>query len=213
MKVLRNRRVARSLGIGVLLALTAGCGAASAPTSSPASSSDELVAAAAPQQQPGTAVDPPAPATYQPVERPGSSTTRSLRAGAGRFSAAAPVRYPDGVAIRVDSVSRDVERSAGPGGFPGRPLSVLALTLTNGSTQPLDLSQVVVTTTYGTRPRTASPVYDHPAAADFAGTVPPGGSTRATYVFAVPPGQARSVEMHVDVDAAHSAAAFTGALQ
>lgn len=67
-----------------------------------------------------------------------------------------------------------------------------------------------MTTTYGARRRVAAPVYDHPSAADFAEVVPPGGSATATYVFAIPPGQARTAVTRVDVDAAHTAATFAG---
>lgn len=154
--------------------------------------------------------DPLAPVPYRPVARDGKPARPSVVAPAGRFATDTPVAYPDGIVVRVDRVTRSVEREEGIGSFPGRPQTAFRITLENGSTRPVDLSQTVVTTTYGVRPRSASPVYSHPEAQDFLGVVRPGGTATATYVFAIPPGQARTVRTMVDFDGVHTAATLTG---
>jgi hypothetical protein len=122
----------------------------------------------------------------------------------------APAKFPDGVTLSITKASPGTEQAEGPGSFRGRHYTAFALALTNGSQQPIDLTGVVVTTTYGSPPRIASPVYDDAAAADFSGTVAPGGTASATYEFALPPGQAKNATMTVDFDEAHAPATFTG---
>lgn len=210
MLVLHLRRARRELaGVCLVAALTAGC-------ASTAAAPDALVGepgAAAPAPADAAQVaappaDPEAPTTYRPVVRPGKAAA-SVHAAAARLAAGTPVRYPDGVAVTVERVARSVEQGQGTGAFPGRPLTAITLRLTNGSARPVDLSQVVVTTTYGQRPRIATPVYETAQAQDFAGAVAPGASTSATYVFSIPPGQAKKVSTWVDFDAVHGAASFS----
>lgn len=204
---------AASAALGLAL-LTAGCGGIAADRAT----SDTLTAGAgsdapAPADGPSAeslSLDPPAPATYRPVVRDGKQPRPAVVAPAGRFSADAPAAYPDGVVVRVERVSRSVERGEGPGTFPGRPQTAFHVVLENRSGQAVDLSQTVVTTTYGVRPRIASPVYSHPEAQDFSGVVLPGAAAQATYVFAIPPGQARTVRTVVDFDAVHAPATITG---
>jgi len=161
---------------------------------------------------PGVAapVDQVAPPAGQPVTRKGPKPRPTVTANEGRFTVDAPAKFPDGVSLRVDKIARGVEQGEGPGVFKGRPNTALTLSLTNQSAQPIDLTQVVVTTTYGSPPRVASPVYEDPTAADFTGTVAPGATATATYIFAIPPGQARSAVTTVDFDDVHVAAKFTG---
>lgn len=214
--VLEMRRILRTVaGVSVLVVLTGGCAAAGAEAEGGAArASDALVGAGGGAVgAPGAAdqsTDPEAPAAYRPVVRSGKPARPSVAGAPGRFSAAAPVRYPDGVSVVVDRVARKVEQGAGVGAFPGRRQTLLEMTIRNGSAQALDLTQVVVTTTYGARPRVASPVYDGAAVSDFTGTVPPGGTATATYAFAIPPGQAKTAVTRVDFDGTHAAATFTG---
>lgn len=154
--------------------------------------------------------DPQAPPAYTPVVRGGQPARPTLTAGPGRFSSAAPVRFPDGVSLAVVHVARGVEQGRGPGVFTGRPHTTFSLALTNGSTRPIDLRQVVVTTTYGSPARLAPAVYEEPSARDFSDTVAVGATTTATYAFAIPRGQARSAITVVDFDDVHVAARFTG---
>ena len=209
------RAVLRTLtSASVVIALSAGCAATGSGGANRAAAPDSLVEAAPPQDAAAAApVDPAAPTTYQPVVRPGKATRPTLAAATGRLAPGARVRYADGVSVTVERITRTVEQGSGAGAFPGRPLTALVLAMTNGSPQPLDLSQVVVTTTYDERPHTATPVYSTADATDFTGTLAPGGTARATYVFAIPPGQAKKVSTWVDVDSTHAAANFTGAVQ
>lgn len=155
-------------------------------------------------------VDPAAPPTYRPVLRHGGRALARAAGNRGGFVPTAPVKYPDGVTVTVAKVARGVEQGQGPGVFHGRGHTALTVTLTNGSAQPIDLTQVVVTTTYGTPAQVAAPVYEDPAAQDFTGTVAPGATATATYEFAVPPAQARSAVTTVDFDDAHAPATLTG---
>ncbi len=200
-------------GASLVIVLSAGCAATGSADS--AAGPDSLAAEAAAPQQAAAAspIDPEAPERHQPVVRPGKATRPTMTAAIGRLASGASVRYPDGVSVTVDRITRTVEQGSGAGAFPGRPLTTLGLAMTNGSTQPLNLSQVVVTTAYGERPRTAAPVYGTADATDFAGTLAPGSTARATYVFAIPPGPAKKVSTWVDFDSTHDAASFTGAVQ
>ena len=198
-------------GTPVVMALSAGCAATGGADTAVAADSFAVGAASPQQARAASPVDPEAPGTCQPVVRPGKATRPTLAAATGRLAAGTRVRYPDAVSVGVDRITSTVEKASGAGAFPGRPLTALALTMTNGSSHVLDLSQVVVTTAYGERPRTAAPVYGAADATDFAGTLTPRGTARATYVFAIPPGQAK-VSVRVDFDGDHAAATFTGAV-
>ena len=153
---------------------------------------------------------PRSQSNWRSTTRKGPRRSPTVSANEGRFSAASPAKFADGVTLSVDSIANGVQEGQGPGIFHGLPHTAITLTLTNNSPSAIDLTQVVVTTTYGARPRVAAPVYEHPAAADFTGVVPAGGTATATYVFAIPPGQARTAVTHVDFDAVHAAATFTG---
>jgi hypothetical protein len=171
----------------------------SGPNSGP---DDAVVGTAAPVD----AIAPPA----QPVIRKGPRPRPNVTANEGRFSAASPAKFADGVSLSVDRVVPGVEQGQGPGILHGVPNTAITLTLANHSAAAIDLTQVVVTTTYGSPPHVAQPVYGDTPAADFTGTVQPGGSASATYVFAIPAGQTKSAVTTVDFDDVHVAAKFTG---
>ncbi len=217
MVVVKGKGRTTKLGVSMVAVavLSGGCGAGSSSADAAPDSLAVAPGASSPEQagnagNAATPLDPEAPSQYRPVVRNGKRPSPSVAAPPGGFSKAEPVKYPDGVSVRVDHVERSVERGEGPGVFPGRPQTAVSMTLTNGSARAIDLTQVVVTTTYGIRPRVASPVYTHPAAGDFYGVVQPGGTATATYVFAIPPGQAKTVRTMVDFDDVHAAAAITG---
>jgi hypothetical protein len=155
--------------------------------------------------------DPEAPSSYRPVSRNGKKPNPTIKAGRGGLSKAAVVKYSDGVWLRADRLGHAVEQAQGPGAFPGRSQTAITLSLHNGSTRTIDLTQVVVTATYGSPARVAPAVYEDPAAQDFRTRVRPGGSASATYVFAIPPDQSGKVGITVDFDGVHVAAKFAGA--
>jgi hypothetical protein len=155
-------------------------------------------------------LDPEAPSTYRPVTRNGKKPNPTIKAGSGGLSEAAVVKYSDGVWLRVDRVRHGVERVQGPGAFPGRAHTAITLSLHNRSARTVDLTQVVVTATYGSPARMAPAVYEDSAARDFGTRVRPGGSASGTYVFALPPDQLGKVGITVDFDGVHVAAKFAG---
>ena len=155
--------------------------------------------------------DPEAPSSYQPVTRNGKKPNPTIKAGNGDLSAAAEVRYSDGVLLRIDRLRQGVEQEQGAGAFPGRAYTAVSLSLHNRSSKVVDLTQVVVTATYGSPARLASAVYEDSAAQDFGSRVQPGGTASATYVFASPPDQLGKVGITVDFDGIHLAAKFSGA--
>jgi hypothetical protein len=160
-------------------------------------------------EQVGTATRAPdrlAPSGYRPVIRHGRTPRPTVTPTTGNGGGQRTVAYGDGISVQLTKVSQSVEQGQGPGVFPGRPHTALTLTLVNRSTRTLDLSQVVVTALYGSPARLASPVYEDPAARDFTGTVKPGGSATAVYVFSVPTTATGSVTAIVDFDDVHVAA-------
>lgn len=123
-----------------------------------------------------------------------------------------PVRYGDGVSLRVRSVSFAKETSKGPGSFPGRPYALLTLVMTNKSNTALSISDVVVTV-LGHNFVPVPPVYAQEAKVqDFSGTLKPGQTASARYAFAVPPASRSMVTVVVDFDGAHTSAVFRGKL-
>ena len=198
--------------------LCAACGASGSipavPAANPTSSPSGPTADQPLPSEPGKVSKPPdpkAPSTYQPVTRNGKKPNPTITAERGGLSQGAVVKYPDGTWLRVDRVRHGVEQGQGPGAFPGRAHTAITLSLHNRSSRTIDLTQVVVTATYGSPARVASAVYEDSAAQDFGTPVPPGGSASATYVFAIPPDESGNVGITVDFDDVHVAARFAGA--
>jgi len=196
---------------GALLGLVLACAACAPPdgTGVPGLAPAE----AGPLAEPGgPPQDPVAPAGYVPVRRDGQREGRRLPGTAGALSPLGKVSYPDGVALRVDLSARRVEKAKGPGAFPGRGLTAATISLSNRSEQVLDLTRVVVTTTYGDPARIAAPVYEDAGLADFAGSLQPAKTATARYAFAIPAG-AGPVAIVVDWDQLHAPAVFEGAVR
>ncbi len=151
------------------------------------------------------APDPEAPASPTPVAR-GSQAER-LAPVQGDLDAT--LRWSDGVRLQVRDVTNAVLEGKGPGAVNG-PVSSFRLRLTNGSSEPVDATQVVVTLAYGrSAARLATPVYDD-RAADFGTRLAPGESATARYSFAVPRSGRSAVALTVDLDARHGLATFRG---
>lgn len=154
--------------------------------------------------------DPLAPASYRPVKRNGKEPKHTVSGTKGSLASNTSVRYRDGVTVTVARGSHRTQKGRGPGTFPGRPHTTFGLTVSNQSTKAVDLSQVVVTATYGSPAHVAAPVYEDSSGRDFSGTVAPRSSASATYAFAIPPGQRSKVVLVVDFDSLHVPATFTG---
>lgn len=161
----------------------------------------------------GTAAPPlPNPVgTLTKVARAGQPATPNVVAPVTGFSS--PAAYGDKVSVAVTKATKQVETGHGPGVMTGREFVTFDVELTNGSPEPIDLNQVVVTTYYGATKQLAPPVYTPSAGtSDFGGTVAAGAKATAVLGFAVPSSELGNVTMVVDFDAKHSSATFTGAV-
>ncbi|MFZ1286061.1 MAG: hypothetical protein WAR57_03360 [Candidatus Phosphoribacter sp.] len=153
----------------------------------------------------------PAPSTIPKVQRPGSSGAPTVVAAEGAFNR--PASYPDGVVLAILTAVRAVEEGAGAGAFPGRELVILELELRNGSAEPINLDQVVITAFYGQSRQLAAPVYAATTQVrDFSGTVAAGATATARYAFAIPTSELSAVTMVVDFDDRHGSATFSGSV-
>lgn len=151
--------------------------------------------------------DPTAPATVKPVERPGGTSGGSV---AVTDTARTKATWQDGLTLTVTDVRRSTTGGRGRGSQPGSPQTTFALTLDNRSGQPVDVSSVVLTLTYGAKPaRLAQQVYDT-STTDFTGVVAPGASTRASYAFVIPSDRSGAA-LVVDLDGRHALATLKGA--
>lgn len=168
-------------------------GPAGAPTAAPSSSGS---AADAP--------DPTAPAAPVPADREDARD----RLPAVQGALADGLRWSDGVRIAVVEVTQGELDQPGPGSRIG-PFTSFRLRVTNESDEPLDLSRVITSLTYGRPPLQARPVYDE-GAADFTGRLAPGDRASARYSFAVPASGRSAVALTVDLDARHGLATFRG---
>ena len=208
---------AKSVGVlaGIVL-LSSACAAPgvvpAAQPSAPATDRPAVGAQGVQGRDVGDAVDPLAPRTDAAPVRTAEAPPARMSAGSGRFAVTAPVRFADGVVVTVESVKKGAEDGKGPGVIPGRSYVGYNVRIVNKSTRAIDLSQVVVTMTYGEPARVASPVYQDPTARDFAGTVTPGAAASAVYFFAVPVQDRGKVSTSVDFDPTHAAAVFSGAV-
>jgi hypothetical protein len=121
-----------------------------------------------------------------------------------------PVTYPDGLSIAVTKITQQTVTQQGPGALTGQPMTEFTIKFTNGTTQPLNLDQVVVTATYGAQHIDAAPVYEG-LMNDFSGSLSPGSSKTTAYAFTIPVKDLGATTLTVDFDGKHSVAVFTGA--
>jgi hypothetical protein len=118
------------------------------------------------------------------------------------------VRYPDGVRLDITKASRGYISGNLPGDLKG-PTRTYSLVLENQGRKTLDLSSVVVTLVYGSPGRFGQGVYTAKNI-DFSGLIKQGKSAKAVYSFIVPKSAGSRITVHVDFDAVHSAAVFSG---
>lgn len=181
---------------------TSGSPAGSAPTSGPTSAGP---GSSTPSATAGTS-EQPVP-KVQRSDGPSQPTASAKPARVG-----GTVRYDDGIALRVVSVRFAEEKQKGPGSFPGRAFAVLRLEVTNKSPRALSM-QTVVVTVLDKNGAPVPPVYTQEAKVqDFAGSIRPGKTARASYAFAVPKSSRSKVTVNVDFDGAHTSAVFRGKL-
>ena len=150
-----------------------------------------------------------APSTYAPVRRSGKQPKDRVHGNRAKIGSTTRVTYDDGVRLQVKLAQRRSEQGAGPGSFPGRGLTVAKVSFTNGSKATVDLTQVVVTTTYGKPARIAAPVYQTATTTDLTGVVAPGATATGEYAFAIANKKA-PITITVDWAGSHAPAVFTG---
>jgi hypothetical protein len=121
-----------------------------------------------------------------------------------------PVVYPDGMVVRITRITQSVVTASGPGELTGQPVTRFTVSVTNGTSGPLVLDQVVVSAFYGSPSLRAQPVYGA-GIADFGTTVAKGKAASTVYAFTIPVKKLGSVTVTVDVDGVHGLATFTGA--
>lgn len=146
----------------------------------------------------------------KPVGRRGTTNRPRIKATSGDFDSR--LRWADGVEMQVATRQGKTD-GVGPGSVVGAPQTTFELTLTNNRSTELDVSSVVLTTTYAAKPkRLAPPVYDE-SVRDFGGSVKPGATATAVYSFSIPTNQLADVTLTIDLDANHAPASFAGSLR
>lgn len=215
--VRRSRPWTRTCVVVAALFIAGGTAACSSDGNAPAvaatvasaSSSSSPSPSASPSPTGGGPTPTPGPSVIPKIKRPGEPTRPEVSAAPAPFDS--KVTYSDGVELTVDKVVPGVETGEGPGVFAGREFAVFTVTLRNGTKQPIDAQQVVVTSTYGSRGLVAERVYaNDTGAADFGGVIAPGKSATARYAFAVPAKEQGDVRLVVDFDGTHTSAQFDG---
>lgn len=178
------------------------------PTSTTSSTpAPDPTAASSPPADSGSS-DPDSPVAK--IERAGQSTTPTVKAVPADTSGT--VSYSDGVTVRIDGVSFGKETAQGPGSFPDREYARLTITISNGSSDAIDLSTAVLTL-LGADGASAVRVYAAEAeTTDFSGALAAGGSATASYAYALPADARDAVTVVVDFDGHHSSAVFRGGL-
>ena len=195
---------------------------AAAPSASPSASPSTSASPtgpsgeeAGPQDRPSpsaTASRPPDPAVDKaPVVKREGALPKAKRADAPPATFRKPLVYTDGVTVEVTEIEQGTSEGQGPGVFVGAPKTAFTVTVTNDSKKPVDLTQVVVTTTYGTPALQAQPVYDD-GARDLSGTLEPGASATGLYQFSVPTDRLGDVTTYVDLDGRHLPGTFSGSV-
>ena len=220
---MKVRRVSVSLAMVAVVGsgLVSGCGgdgnepaaASSAPPTAASSAPRTSASPRAEETQSQTpkvttprAKDPLAPGKIRPVLRDGKRPHPTVTAAPATFKGV--VSYDDGVSLKVSDIRHGRVTDEGPGVVKG-PTTTFSLALTNGSSRALQLNSVVVTAVYGTPRRIARPIYLDQSQ-DFAGTTRPGQTAKAVYTFGISVPHSAHVTIHVDFDAVHTAAVFTG---
>jgi hypothetical protein len=207
-------RVLAAASVVLTVALTSACASRDASTAVAGKPSASSTRTATPDDTPtGTATRPPDPlSTDVPtLQRPGAKpAAQRVKSTAAAFTG--QVHYSDGVTLQVLSITQGASSGQGPGVFVGAPRTAFTIKVTNGTSRALALDGVVVSMRYGSPQRAASPVYED-SARDLAGTVAPGKSATAVYMFSVPTKELTKVTMSVDFDGTHAAAVFRGSVK
>lgn len=216
-------RVAASLGCLLTAMTLVGCtqsvdSAAADPTSTattgtgPATTSSPSSTDAT--GSPSTA-SPSASATTTPPRSPGAGVTPGGggTAGTGQIGQG-PISYSSGITVSVDSATQFTPSSMAIGTVVGHTGVVLAVTISNGSTQPLDTAYLTVALRTGPELALAAQIFDAPNGygSGLTGTIPPGQTVTGQYAFDLPASDLSTLNVLITPDLrSPSSAAFTGA--
>jgi hypothetical protein len=165
-----------------------------APSGAPAQQS-AAPTSVAPEVPTPTPTGPTSDADQGPVELP-----------AVALDAPAPVG--NGVVATLPRIESIQASATGPGNIAGPALRV-TVQVTNGTDQPVALGGVATNLYLGPDRTPASPV-DDPSQAPFTGSVAPGASATAVYVFSVPADARSAVTVEVGYQAGAPLLQFTG---
>ena len=124
------------------------------------------------------------PATASPA-KPGEMDARFGGVVARTAEVKQDVKTPSGLTANVVSVESYTATAKRPGEVSG-PAVKVTLRLTNGTGSAFPLSTATVNAYYGSGATPAAPVAGDPAAKPFTGSLQPGASATAVYVFTVP---------------------------
>ncbi|MFE4950627.1 hypothetical protein ACFQ9V_11040 [Leifsonia sp. NPDC056665] len=133
-------------------------------------------ATASPTTAPGTA---PAPA------KPGTLDARYGGVVASTAEVSHDVKTPGGLTAKVASVESYTATATRPGEVSG-PAVRVTLTLVNSTGSDFPVSTATVNAYYGSASTPADPVQGDASAKPFSGTLKPGATATAVYVFTVP---------------------------
>lgn len=177
---MRGLVVASAIGALVLLGGCTSGGEGPAPTTAPVSPDAPTggQSSSAPSPRPSTTSASPRYSGPPPATAPvvGATTLPAVRVGDA-------ADFGDGLRVTVASVRDAQLESGGPGDASGPGVAV-AVEVENGSKQPVDLSGMTVTASYGDD-QAASSTTGAPAE-PLRGVLAPGGSGKGTWAFLVP---------------------------
>lgn len=194
------------------------------PVAQPAAGATPSATGATPS---ATGARPPATGSASPEPGSGASPTTSAPVEAVPAPAGPPLPAEElpaalpaadlEAAVDVDEVTVSLAsmeaidgQATGPGDIAGPALRV-TVRIENGSGAVIDLGGVTVNLGYGTDPTPATPLGD-PSAEPFTGSLAPGRSATAVYVFGVPPSERGSVLVEVSHRPGAVRVVFTGAV-
>ncbi|MGP9782260.1 hypothetical protein ACT3UQ_07355 [Glutamicibacter sp. AOP12-B1-11] len=118
--------------------------------------------------------------------------------------------YSDRLEVSVDLKDQGKVQSEGPGYFTGAPYALFTVTVSNHAEQELDISQVLITAVTA-EGDIAQPLYGEVEAYDFSGVLAAGESKKTDYAFMIPQ-NAKSLQLHIDLDATHVPMIFSATL-
>ena len=157
-------------------------------------------------QVPATSASP-IPTFTTPTPTP-SPTATTGKIGSGSFT------YSDGLKVLVPSAVSFTPSQTSAGGRPGQTGVLVTVTITNGTTGPVDLALAEVKVTAGAAGNQADPIFDSAQGigSGFSGSVLPGHSQTTKFGFSVAPSDLNDVIVHVTPGLHYDPASFEGSV-